>query len=357
MQGKRSRTPSGWHPPAMGLLALLAGIAPLTRAQTAGAPPGVPLAATQTSPTPAEPAPELPVAIIPNLGEAAEWYFSPDGEWLIGNAKREGDNAHRVYLARRDGTEIRRINDRGADACSFFFPDGRRIVWTSTRDHPELPAGSYSDPNAYPQGAELYASDLHGGGVVRLTNNQVYDSEVSVSPDGKWILFTRQVDGKLDLWRMGPDGSGEEPITRTPEWQEGGAFYLPDSETVIYRAWRIEDQAQRGMPMTIFTIRHDGTGLKRITHDPGTHWAPHPAPDGKHFAFVKLLSPRNFEIFVMSLETGEQRRLTHHEGFDGFPAFSPDGRSLAFASSRDVAPGERRLFTYVMDVASLGFRP
>ena len=300
---------------------------------------------------------ELPVRVIPNLGEAAELYFSPDGKSLIGNAKREGDEVHHVYTTRLDGTEIRRINDKGADACSFYFPDGKRLIWTSTRDHLDMPKGNFSDPRDYPQGAELYTSALDGSDVERLTDNEVYDAEVSVSPDGKWILFGRQLDGKMDLWRMRSDGTGEEQITDTPEWQEGGAFYMPDSETILYRAWKISDQGQRGMPMTIFTIKHDGTGHTQITHGPGMHWAPHPAPDGKHFAFVKMLPPHNFEIFLMNLETGEQKQLTHNDAFDGFPAFSPDGNLLAFGSSRDAKPGERTLFTYTMDVSSLNLGP
>ncbi len=300
---------------------------------------------------------ELPVKIIPNLGEAAELYFSPDGKSLIGNAKREGDEAHHVSTVTLDGNDVRRINDKGEDACSFYFPGGKHLIWTSTKDHPELPKGNYSDPNNYPQGAELYTSNPDGSDVKRLTNNAYYDAEVSVSPDGKWILFTRQVEGKLDLWRMKSDGTGQQQITHTPDLQEGGSFYMPDSKTILYRAWKREDQAQRGMPMTIFTIKHDGTGQKQITHEPGTNWAPHPAPDGRHFVFVKMLPPHNFEVFLMDMKAGTQTRLTYFEGFDGFPSISPDGKTMAFASSRDAKPGERKLFTYLMDVSSLGIGP
>ena len=300
---------------------------------------------------------ELPVTRLARLGEAAEVYFSPDGASLIGTARRPGDEWHHVYTTTLDGQTIRRINDKGRDACSYYFPDGKHIVWTSTRDHEELPPGNYSDPRDYPQGAELYVSNPDGSDVRRLTNNSVYDAEVSVSPDGKWVLFTRQRDGKLDLWRVRPDGTEEFQITHTDDWQEGGSFYLPDSETILFRAWKRQDEGKKPLEMTVFTIRHDGTGLRQVTHDPGTNWAPHPAPDGRHFTYVRLLPPHNFEVYLGDLQTGESRRLTWNEAFDGFPAFSPDGRTLVFASGRDGAPGEHKLEVYLMDVSSLGLGP
>ena len=295
---------------------------------------------------------EMPVRKISGIVEGAEAYFSPDGESVIGNARVEGEDSLHVYTIRLDDGEVVRINDRGADACSYYFPDGQHLIWTSTKDHPELDPGDFSDPKNYPQGAELYVSDLSGGNIRRMTDNEVYDAEVSVSPDGEWILFTRQIDGQLDLWRMRVDGTDEQQITFTPDEQEGGSFFLPDSETILFRAWRIEDEGQRGMPMTIYTIKADGTGKQRITQDEGTHWAPYPAPDGEHFVFVKFLPPGNFEVFLMSMVTGEQTRLTHHEGFDGFPSISPDGSTMVFSSSRDAAPGERKLELFEMNITS-----
>jgi len=298
---------------------------------------------------------ELPVKPIPNLLNAAEAYYSFDGKHIICNAiVSEDDKVHHVYTANVDGTDIRRINHQGEDACSFYFPSGDKLIWTSTKDNLDLPAGEWSSPSNYPTGAELYTSDLVGENVVRLTNNEYYDAEVSVSPDGEWILFSRQVDGKLDLWKMKSDGTGEHQITFTDDWQEGGSFYLPDSKTILYRAWKKEFDNERTLPMTIFTINHDGTGLKQITfEDDKTNWAPHPGPDGIHFVFVKMLPPHNFEIYMMNLETGDQTRLTNNDGFDGFPVLSPDGNSLLFSSSRNAKPGERTLSLFTMDISSL----
>ena len=310
------------------------------------------------APTPA--GTELPVRIIPNLGEGAEFYFSPNSKSLIGNAKREGDTTHHVYTTTLDGTKIVKINDKGEDACSFYFPDGKHLLWTSTRDNLDLPMGGWSDPKNYPKGSELYRSDLEGQNVKRLTDNKTYDAEAAVSPDGKWILFGHDIDGKMDLWVMKSDGTDPKQITFTDEWQEGGAQFMPDSNTILTRAWKREDQAQRMMPMQIFTVKRDGSDRKQITSEAGTNWAPFPAPDGKHFAFVKILTdtPRpNWEIFMMDMETGKQTRLTYNPGFDGFPSISPDGKLLAFSSGREARPGERKLYEYVMDISSLGVGP
>lgn len=294
------------------------------------------------------------ITAIPGLNPGAEAYFSPDSKSLIFNGKFGNDANYFVYTANIDGTELRKINGWGEDGCSFFFPSGDRIIWTSTRDFPYL-GGNYSDPANYPQGAELYVSDRFGNDVKRLTNNKFYDAEVSVSPNGQWILFTRQLDGKLDLWIMKSDGSGERQITFTPEWQEGGSFFMPDNETIIYRAWKISDQGRPGgLPMTLFMINKDGSNLRTLTDNNSTHWAPYPAPDGIHVAYVKLMPQHNYEIFLRNLVTGKEIQLTDNPAFDGFPAFSPDGKWIAFSSSRSSAPGSRALGLHLMDVSSLG---
>ena len=297
---------------------------------------------------------ELTVWKMPNVPNAAEAYFSPDGQSLICNAKFEVDSNHMVYTMKIDGTDIKRINDKGQDACSYYFPDGKKLIWTSTRDNTDLPKGDWSDGRNYPEGAELYTSDLDGGNVVRLTNNKVYDAEVSVSPDGTKILFTRQDENRnLDLWVMNIDGSNEHQVTFTDQEQEGGSFYLADSETIIYRAWLKSEEGKRGMAMTIYTIKDDGTDLKQITFEEGTNWAPFPTPDGKGFVFIKVLPPMNFEIYYMNIESGEQIRLTYNDAFDGFPVISPDGKTLAFSSSRGNKKGVRSLSLHFMDISSL----
>lgn len=308
---------------------------------------------------------ELPVRKIPNLPESAEAYYAPDSLHVIAQTQdpeavapssARAAGGALTYTFTDTGERIRRINDSGQDACSYFFPDMKRLVWTSTRDNPHLPVGNWSDDRDYPRGAELYTSKLDGSDVRRLTNNEYYEAEVSVSPNGEWIVFGRQIDGEMDLWRMRPDGSEETQITSTPDWQEGAPFFLPDNETILFRAWKRSEYGISPTPMTVFTIKYDGTNRVQRTFDKTMNWAPYPTPDGRHYVFVRIVPPNNWEIFLGDLLGGDPVRLTYNDSFDGFPSVSPDGTKMLFTRSA----GKRfmsDLYTHVMDISSLNVGP
>jgi dipeptidyl aminopeptidase/acylaminoacyl peptidase len=364
------------HPAfSAGLLASLAliiagcsGEAPSTPADTTAEPQ----AAAQEKPQASEgtgesmaAGQELPVRVIPNVPSNAEAYYAPDNLRVIAQTQdkdalvAEGRHSGSLtYTFTDTGEELTRINDHGQDACSYFFPENNRLVYTSTRDNMDMPVGNWSDSKDYPQGAELYIADLDGSNVKRLTNNKWYEAEVSISPDGEWIVFGRQIDGEMDLWRMRPDGSDEEQITFTENWQEGAPFYLPDSETILTRAWKRSDTEAgvRPTPMTVSTVNAETKEIIQRTFDGDMNWAPYPAPDGRHYVFVRIVENNNWEVFLGDLAGGEPVRLTYNEGFDGFPALSPDGTKMLFA--RSTGDGFMSgLTTFVMDVSSLNLGP
>jgi hypothetical protein len=56
------------------------------------------------------------------------WSFGPGAYSVISDVTREGDSSCHVYLTNVDGTSIRRMHDRGDHACSFIFPNGKRLM-------------------------------------------------------------------------------------------------------------------------------------------------------------------------------------------------------------------------------------
>ena len=232
---------------------------------------------------------------------------------------------------------------------------GERVIWTSTRDHMDLPLGSWSDPQDYPRGAELYTSDLYGKDVVRLTHDEHYDAEVTIAPNGEWIVWTKMVDGNANLWKMRPDGSDKTQITFTDDWQPGAPFYLPDNETIIFQAWRASEHGKVfPTPMTVFTIKADGTDLKQRTFTRDMHWGPGPAADGRHYLYTTVIDGGNWELFLGDLGGDEPLRLTWNAGFDGMKSFSRDSSKMLFVRTADQ--GEL-LMTHVMDLSSLRLGP
>jgi Tol biopolymer transport system component len=181
------------------------------------------------------------------------------------------------------------------------------------------------------------------------------------------VFFGREIDGKVDIWRMRTDGTGEQQLTFTDDWQEGAPYPMPDNQHIIFRAWkksekhRLEAEARSAgagrraqTPMTIFTMKYDGTDVQPRTFKHDMNWAPYPTPDGRHFLYVRIYEGNNWEVVMSDLAGGEPTRLTNNPGFDGFPSISPDGRKMVFARTEEGVEG---LNLYVMDVSSLNVGP
>jgi len=307
---------------------------------------------------------ELPVRLIPNIPPAGEGYYAPDDYHFIAQARdpdAQSNGDERIggaltYIFTDDGKLSRRINDRGQDACSYFLQDQERVIWTSTRDNMDMPLGDWANQNNYPQGAELYSSDLFGKDVVRLTNNKWYDAEITVSPNGEWIVWARQIDGNVNLWRMRTDGSDETQITFTDDWQPGAPFYLPDNETIIFQAWSASDYGKTfPTPMYVFTIKADGSELTQRSFKREMRWGPAPAADGRHYLYTTVIDDGNWELFLGDLAGGESRRLTYNLGFDGMKSLSKDSSKMMF--NRTAYEGVETLYIHVMDLSSLNLGP
>lgn len=101
--------------------------------------------------------------------------------------------------------------------------------------------------------------------------------------------------------------------------------------------------AKGGSSGGIYLMNADGTGVERLTSDPGDG-EPAWSPDGSRVAFVRSQGDRH-DIYVMNADGSEVTRLTT-DGADSAPTWSPDGTKIAFA--RDV-PGNQDIYVMAAD--------
>ena len=210
---------------------------------------------------------------------------------------------------------------------------------------------------------DVYQADLSGKIIKKLTDSPGYDAEATISPDGKKIVFTSTRSGDIELYTMDLDGSNVKQVTHELGY-DGGAFFTPDSKKLIFRASRPKTEEEiktykellakdlvQPTAMELFMCNVDGSDLKQLTHLGGANWAPYMHPSGEKVLFCsnhKSKSGRLFNIFMMNLDGSSLEQITYDGVFDSFPMFSPDGKKLVFSSNR-VNGGGRDTNVFMAD--------
>ncbi len=297
-------------------------------------------------------------------GDNGEAYFSPDGRKLIWQSNREGYACDKIWIMNIDGSGKHMVSpNHGAHTCSFFFPDNKRIIFSSTS---HLPGDCPPKPNApkfagaghvwplYPY--NIFVANIDGSDMKRITSNLKYDAEPVISSDGKKIVFGSQRDGDFDIYIMDADGSNVKRLTDRVGY-DGGPWISPDGKKIVWRAWYPETEEEKTLwrdcmennyivpvPLDLWVMDVGGTNKKRILSNGATNFAPSWHPDGKRIIFSSNMDDwhedrkaygHNFELYLINIDGTGLERLTYNNTFDGFPMFSPDGKKLVFASNRN----------------------
>ena len=298
-------------------------------------------------------------------GNNAEAYFSPDGRRLIFQRQEQVDaGCDQQYTMKVDGSDLRRVsNGEGRTTCGYWYEGGRRILYSSTFEHVRAcpPPPDRSQGYVWPlNDLEIYTARPDGSDLVRLTRNDAYDAEATVSPDGRRVVFTSTRDGDIELYTMDVDGTDVRRVTRRVGY-DGGAFFSPDGTMLVWRAAYPESAADsadylgllarklvRPTRLELWVARADGSEPRQVTHLGAASFAPYFHPDGRRIIFASNYPDRrsrNFDLYLVNLDGSGLERVTTSPEFDAFPMFSPDGRRLVFASNRNATqPGETNIF-------------
>jgi dipeptidyl aminopeptidase/acylaminoacyl peptidase len=207
--------------------------------------------------------------------------WSPDGSLVAATEFGPVESGEaRLVILRSDGSELRRLppltsirtrrgGRRQTEADPAWSPDGSRLVFTGQT--------GVEDDNNRRSNVDLYVVNTDGTGLRRLTRSRAgeYYADWSAGPDGGRIAFTRNRNGRENVYTMRPDGSDVERVTprggSRPSWS-------PDGSKLAFE--------RRG---NIYVVGTDGRGPRRLTRrsaDSGAVWS----PDGRRIAFTRTFS-------------------------------------------------------------------
>ena len=305
-------------------------------------------------------------------GNNAEAYWSPDGTELTFQSNWDrltSQGCDQIFVMNADGTPRpsgrlydRVSTDTGRTTCSYFLPDGRILFASTHMAGPECPPETMFEDGRYvwPIYAEydIYTARPGGNDVEPLIVGPGYDAEATVSPDGRWVVFTSTRSGDLELWRYDLR-SGEVLQLTDGLGYDGGAFFSHDSKKIVWRADRPEGEDAelyrsllarnlvQPSQLDIWVANADGSDARKVTNLEGANWAPYFHPSDEKILFTSnhhtmAEGGREFDVFMINVDGSDLVRITHSGTFDAFPMFSPDGSKLVFASNRNVSRTESR---------------
>lgn len=289
--------------------------------------------------------------------KAGEGYFSPDGTQIVYQAVTKDYPFYQIFMQPLEGGAPRLLSTgRGRTTCSYFSPDGNRVLFASSHLDPNLEQTEQAERDKLAEDArtgrrrrydwpfdphsDLFELDLASGSLSRLTEEPGYDAEGAYSHDGGQIAFCSTRDGDPDLYVMNADGSGVWQLTNAKGY-DGGPFISPDGKWVVFRS----DRKEKDM-LQIFVIGIDGKNEVALTDNVGVNWAPfwHPIEPYLIWTGADHSNPSvrpNYDLWLARYEIRDGRfsigpieRVTDHASADVLPVFSPDGKRLMWTSGR-----------------------
>ncbi len=182
------------------------------------------------------------------------------------------------------------------------------------------------------EGFDLYVARRDGTGIRRLTTQPGFDGEPRLHPKGNFLIFTSVSGNQSRLIRMDTDGKKSRILTRVQNSESEASFspsgkelawvrYAPDHQTS--QIWTANLDGGKARAVT------SGEGLRwsPIWSPNGQHIIFSSNQD----------DPDNFELYMMQKDGGCVQRLTYALGQDVLPAWGATDQPLLFSSDRTGA--------------------
>jgi serine/threonine protein kinase/WD40 repeat protein len=322
---------------------------------------------------------------VDSAGDDDQPAFSPDGNRLAFRSTREGGG---LFVMGRTGERIKKVSSRGFKPA--WSPDGKRLaftienvelnpqnslmlseLWTVDVESEEarvlyardaaMPSWSPNDRRIAftsrigpPLQVDVWTIPASGGKPTPVTSDSATDWNPIWAPDGRYLYFSSDRDGSMNLWRVRIDESsgrtlGEPEPLRVPGSLAAHASLSADGRRLVYTAAQLTNNIQRlAFDPAAGAVRGEPSG---VTSGSQRFSSPDPSPDGRWVVFYSLERP-NGDLYLSRPDGTELHQLTSDPAIDRVPRWAPDGQWVACFSTRS-GPGPSQLWKIRPDGSGL----
>ncbi len=133
-------------------------------------------------------------------GEQETLGWAPDGNTIAFSSICNGQHGH-IYIWNRTTKDVTQITDGDFNAANpSFSPDGRFLAFSSNKDGL----------------IDVFVMDLATGDIRNITQNEARDRHPAWSPDSTQIAFTSDRDNGDDIFVIDIDGGNARNLTNSP---------------------------------------------------------------------------------------------------------------------------------------------
>ncbi len=182
---------------------------------------------------------------------------------------------------------------------------------------------------------DIWMATEDGKDVQRLTVNRARDVYPRFSPDGKWIAFSSDRNGNLDIFILPSSGGTVKSLT-SHSADDTVLNWTPDGRSILFSSNRGEDFLPK-----LYTVSVDGGMPVNAGVDMGLQGSY--SPDGKRLAYNQrgqvywrkyYRGSYQTDVTVMDVSAKKFANLTEFDGLDSWPMWASNG-FIYFVSDRD----------------------